>query len=604
MWQPAVGITSGVCVSIRAHNRLSVLAQELRQPIESTLPLSGSGLTGDRCFSLSDCRDGRNCLGRGDPGGENVTVCRASRRPCVCMPAELMECSSTSGCDSSDEICASIFFQKQSIFSYWLGNDSEIMRLSPICMSPSIPKLGRVVPVSSLSLIDNLLEFRIASIQHPVPFDPTAIQTSLNMTLDKPPFSVPPLSQFNSFTTNELANDFIGGILSLLVVALLRRIFRGLIYFFSGIHHNGYSAFIIFSRLASFRHILRLFKRREPFGDFSRRQEAQEFGFGVRTILFPIAALAGLYIAELVTIIAGTQVRSEYIAEQNFDPKLSVVGDTQRPRWEDDVRSDCDDFFVPIRGLFEAGKVLKCVSEVPPDRFILLRGAIRLSVFYFSGESRFDIFSANGSAVGIELSTFVVSKSRVFMRTMPLRPDLQSEAELKYFLNVMLNGVRRRLKYDELDVRHTLWRRGEDSGANEVSDGTFFDHFHEFNVSAEMIGKALRAELRDMDLELNSTGKPWVFRRSHTFEQMEPAMAVVRHHRIANAWLLIALVLVSMIQIIVNARATHFDEVAFVAMRELMGEDCLLGPLVTDGVVGKEVDLRKEGGKPSNEGDQ
>ncbi|KAI0558482.1 hypothetical protein FGB62_207g011 [Gracilaria domingensis] len=190
------------------------------------------------------------------------------------------------------------------------------------------------------------------------------------------------------------------------------------------------------------------------------------------------------------------------------------------------------------------------------------------------------------------------------MQTMPLRPDLQSEAELKYLLNVMLNGVRRRLEYDQLDLRHRWWDRTELLGSKLSSDAIYFDHFYEFNASVEMIGAALKEELRFMDLDLNSTGKPWVFRRSHTFEQIEPLMAVVRQYRIANSWLLIALVIVCITQFVVNSNVTHFEEVAFVAMKELMGADCVLGPLVTDDVVAREVDLRKGCDTTVNEGHQ
>ncbi|PXF39727.1 hypothetical protein BWQ96_10565 [Gracilariopsis chorda] len=287
-------------------------------------------------------------------------------------------------------------------------------------------------------------------------------------------------------------------------------------------------------------------------------------------------------------------MRSQHFAEQNFDPKISVVRGAQRPRRVDNLWSDCDDFFVSTRGLFESGKVLKCVSEVR-DQLTPYKANIKLSVRYYSGDTIFDIHSRNGSYKTIDLSTFLLSKGGVRFRTMPFRPDLSSEPELKHLLNGILNGVRRRLGYSELDTRHTLWAGKELEGASEVAEEIIFYHFHDWNDSAETIATAFMAELRYMDLVLNSTGLPWVFTRPYTFEQMNPAIAVVKQYRIAHGWLLIALVLVILIQFVVNTRVTHFDEVAFLAMKELMGEDCVLGPLAADGVVGAEVDLREVG---------
>ncbi|PXF39677.1 hypothetical protein BWQ96_10624 [Gracilariopsis chorda] len=475
-----------------------------------------------------------------------------------------------------------------------MDDDYETMRTRALCLSPFLREYEQVVPVSTLLLMGNLSELPIASIQHPVPFDPTSLQTFLNVSSNTPPFSASSLSLFNSFTTNDLANDFTGGILSLIVVAQLHRIFKGLIYFFPGVHNRGYSSYVVFSRLASFRYLFRLFTRREPFGERSQHREEEEFGYSLKTILFPLTALALLYIAELVTIIAGTTMRSQHFAEQNFDPKISVVRGAQRPRRVDNLWSDCDDFFVSTRGLFESGKVLKCVSEVR-DQLTPYKANIKLSVRYYSGDTIFDIHSRNGSYKTIDLSTFLLSKGGVRFRTMPFRPDLSSEPELKHLLNGILNGVRRRLGYSELDTRHTLWAGKELEGASEVAEEIIFYHFHDWNDSAETIAAAFMAELRYMDLVLNSTGLPWVFTRPYTFEQMNPAIAVVKQYRIAHGWLLIALVLVILIQFVVNTRVTHFDEVAFLAMKELMGEDCVLGPLAADGVVGTEVDLREVG---------
>ncbi|KAI0557578.1 hypothetical protein FGB62_286g01 [Gracilaria domingensis] len=306
-------------------------------------------------------------------------------------------------------------------------------------------------------------------------------------------------------------------------------------------------------------------------------------------------AITLLYVVEFVTIVAATQIRLEFYSEQSFDPKISAVQNVQRPRKNDNVRSDCDDFFIPTRGLVESGKVLKCVSEVDEEPHFG-KGYISMSVLYYSGRTLFDIHSSNGSAARVELSTFLQSKSRVNMRTMPFRPDLADEHERKHLLNSIANGVRRRLQHKELDARHTLWSERRSLGSGGVLQTMDFEHYYQWNDSLETIKTALTEELRYMDLVLNSTGKPWVFRRRFTFEQMNAAMAVVKQYRIDIGWLASSLVILSITLFVMNSNVTHFDEIAFVAMKELMGEDCVLGPLVTDGRLGRDVDLREGDG--------
>ncbi|KAI0561850.1 hypothetical protein FGB62_70g03 [Gracilaria domingensis] len=182
------------------------------------------------------------------------------------------------------------------------------------------------------------------------------------------------------------------------------------------------------------------------------------------------------------------------------------------------------------------------------------------------------------------------------MRTMPFRPQIMSESERNLLLNGILNGVRRRLGYRELDARRTLWAGSTHFSLSGLVESVDFIHFHDWNdsVTSQMITTALIAELRYLDLVLNSTGEPWVFRRALTIEQLSPSIAVVKSYSIDHGWLLIATVLATVIQFLVNSRVTHFEEVAFVAMKELMGEDCVLGPLAAGSEAGMDVDLLQE----------
>ncbi|KAI0560167.1 hypothetical protein FGB62_123g015 [Gracilaria domingensis] len=219
-----------------------------------------------------------------------------------------------------------------------------------------------------------------------------------------------------------------------------------------------------------------------------------------------------------------------------------------------------------------------------------------LTVSYETGETTFYFSSSTGNSASVDLSVFLRTKGGVNMRTMPFRPEIMGEAERNLLLNGILNGVRHRLGYRELDARHKLWAGTTSLTISGVVYFVDLIHFHDWNdsVTPQMITAALIAELRYLDLVLNSTGKPWVFSRGLTFEQLSPSIAVVKRYSIAHGWLLIATVLVTVIQFLVNSRVTHFEEVAFVAMKELMGADCVLGPLAANSEAGTDVELLEE----------
>ncbi|KAI0565195.1 hypothetical protein FGB62_21g214 [Gracilaria domingensis] len=146
---------------------------------------------------------------------------------------------------------------------------------------------------------------------------------------------------------------------------------------------------------------------------------------------------------------------------------------------------------------------------------------------------------------------------------MPFRPDLMNKYDQITFLNGVMNAVRSRLGYEKEDIRHQYG----------------FGYRPNWNLSTETIVDAMIWGLRDLDLVLNSSGQPWIYTAPYTFERVNPLMAVVKPFRVPHGWLTIAAVVVTAIHVIVNSFVTNFDDVAYPAMKEIIGEDCLLGPL-------------------------
>ncbi|KAI0563481.1 hypothetical protein FGB62_39g019 [Gracilaria domingensis] len=310
-----------------------------------------------------------------------------------------------------------------------------------------------------------------------------------------------------------------------------------------------------------------------------------------RRILFPIVALAVLFLAEFATILAGTDNRREYYAEQNFDPVVAAVNGTPVPRVQDRFSEYCDDFFVPTRGIFRSGKVLKCVKPVSVDAFLGATNLITVDVLYGSGRTIFMIYSQNGTFTAVELSTYVRSEGGVKLRTMPFRPDLMNKYDRITFLNSVMNGVRSRLGLEKEDIRRELWSSNADRSASGRVDTYSFGYRPNWNMSMEKILDAMIWGLRDLNLVLNSSGQPWIYTGPYAFERVNPMMAVVKPFRVPHGWLTLAAVVVTAIHAIVNSFVTHFDDVAYLAMKELIGEDCLLGPLAEGNSESAEVEI-------------
>ncbi|KAI0557700.1 hypothetical protein FGB62_271g025 [Gracilaria domingensis] len=566
LWDPLRGLVSGVCLSQR-------LAQGFANPVLKeplALPSRTNGRTGDRCFLQSDCSGERSC----------VTVLRArgatrrflatpaqTKHTCVCAPLTFIRCSSIDDCNDPVEICASVTSNLESN-----SNSGALIMLPPLCLSAALARNQNVTLVSDLSSNFSALNISTENISYPREQNDTTFNAS-ELSTARPAFSVPAVSVFNSFTTNEIINDYIVGMLSLIILSQIRNILSGIIYATPGIHQRGYSSYIVFSRLLSFRHLFSLITGREPYTQHgSTSLNVLKPGVNFRLALLPFLALTMLYVVELATIVFGSQLRQNYSAEQYFDPVLSIVKEIPRPRAR--RNENCDDFFVPTRGLQMRGEVLKCV-EVSTDKWDLLpyKNLIQFSVSINPTWTSVHIFDQHGESSAVEVSTYIVSVSGNRFQTIPIHLDKMSDIRRKQFLNGFLNGVRLRLGKDPLHPDLTLWSPSRDIVAS------IYGHVHGWNDSTISITNAVISELRQMDLALNSSGMPWVFESPDIIKQMNPWMAVVRSPWIAHSWLLILAAVVTTVNVIMNTFATHFDEVAYTAMKEIIGDVSVLGPL-------------------------
>ncbi|KAI0557552.1 hypothetical protein FGB62_290g05 [Gracilaria domingensis] len=295
--------------------------------------------------------------------------------------------------------------------------------------------------------------------------------------------------------------------------------------------------------------------------------------------------------AEVSTILAATDAREESYADKNFDPVISVPTGPLRPRVEVRSNTYCDDFFVPIRGVFENGKVLKCVTPRVRSPTEDVFNCIRVVMLYGSGRTMFEMYSQNGSFAAVELSTSVVSKSGETLKTMPFRPDLMSDQERVRLLNGILNRIATKLGHAEVETSRNLWSVQVFKGSGGKLESMDLLHRLDWSDPLESITQAVTSGLRELDLVLNSSGEPWVYTMPYTFERRNALMAITKPYRLCHGWLVLMAFLLTGIHIAVNSWVTHFDDVAYVAMKELLGEDCILGPLVEVEVHSKDVDL-------------
>lgn len=543
----------------------------------SMSPHIGLGLTGDRCFMQSHCRGARSCLGHAafPQDIHNISTCYSSIFPCVCTPLNFELCSPTSDCADKGETCAILLFDLYRTYSF-LRQEHVQAQLASICLTQALNRSEHVLLINSTSPSDVSTK-TLATLLDPTPVSRTESGFLKRSAIQ--PFSARPLSRFNSLTTNDLANDFISGITTLIILIQISSLIRGFMYSSSSICQSGYNRYIAFSRFYAFRNLARLIRVEEPIPN-PREQASQ--GMALRSryqrAILPLLALVVLYVAEIGAIISGTQVRDEITSATNFDPVVALADGTNRRHQKRKFDDNCDDFFIPVRGMQETGRVLKCVQKVSDWEAPPFASGISMVAMHSEGRVSFQVCSQNRSCLYADIRTLLRGVGGRSAQTMPLRADL-SEQTTTTLLDGILNRMRSRLGYPPLGRNLTLWTGSRSLGSQNQTQFMEFGHRHDFTESADAVLDALMAELRALDLVLNSSGPPWVFQGPYKFEPVVMTMAVVKRFRVSQGALLIVALVVTIFHIAVNSFLTHFEDVAYIAMKDLIGDDCLLGPL-------------------------
>ncbi|PXF43476.1 hypothetical protein BWQ96_06769 [Gracilariopsis chorda] len=187
--------------------------------------------------------------------------------------------------------------------------------------------------------------------------------------MSRAPFSVEPVSTFNRFSTDEMINAYIGGAIVLVILVELSNIFRAVLYGTRALDKRAINRYSIFERLADMRHLSTLLTGRESPAHYHTDrapniiQQNAPISRNFWVLCVPTLAAVLLLSAEFASIYAGTTTPSPITANTNFDPLLALSTTARRTS----QGNGCDDFFVPSRGVRQAAKVLKCItnSSVP-----------------------------------------------------------------------------------------------------------------------------------------------------------------------------------------------------------------------------------------------
>lgn len=567
-WRTIYGVKSGICTSSHAYQHRPLFI--LHEPLAKQPPRRG-GTTGDLCILHSDCEGSRSCRGISLHG--NITGCELASSPCVCVPSEFTVCVSATAdqqaCPKfSNEICQTIQLP------------SSKRQLQPLCLTRTLLQSDRVSNLTSPRAFASFVALQ-QNANRPSTRRPPPVNEN------RPSFSVPALSTFESFTTDDLTNDFICDIASLIILICIANLVRGSMYAFSGIRKSRYNMYIIFSRLSRMRNLFQLLSAREQ-GVWaqlrSRSRTAVKRNY--KALFLPLLAVAVLYTGEIGAIVAGTEVRTAFKSDNAFDPRIALVHPLRPPvhRRQDSDNPNCDDFFVAQRGLRRSGKVLKCVEENASPECQPYRQVVQLSVRFGSGKITFQVHSADGACAELDLSIILRSIQGIEGRAMAFRPDLMSDGDTRVLLNGIMNRVRAQLRSAEIGVKSDVWSLQEYRGSNGRLVEIEMYHKHELPHGVKVLKEKLNETLREMDLVLNSTGAPWVFYAPYEFRKnAELVMATSKRPYISHGALVIAAVLIMVAHAILNTMLTYFDEVAYVAMKEIIGDDCVLGPLASNG---------------------
>eukprot|EP00178_Gracilaria_changii_P027753 TRINITY_DN912_c0_g2_i3.p2 TRINITY_DN912_c0_g2~~TRINITY_DN912_c0_g2_i3.p2 ORF type:complete len:449 (-),score=45.77 TRINITY_DN912_c0_g2_i3:1209-2555(-) len=394
------------------------------------------------------------------------------------------------------------------------------------------------------------------------------------------PFSTTPTSVFNRIATDDISNDVIHGILALIIVVELGNICQAIIYATPTLQRNAVYRYITYhrARTLNFLHIpttsswfAKGRQHRQPFAERAGTFRKRNYG-----LLFTSWAVAGgLIVAEFIVIIIGTSVFTTVTAGTTFfDPKLGLTETSYR---KVGTRPDCDDFFVPSRGIYKASAVLKCVTSTEEDTAtgasappepdsISMQTDINDNVHSFVIES-----NSVGKVTTATLSIFIRTIGQGEVHVAPFRWDINLSNTTAVFrrvvegtLNRSIPSFERRIKYESVIVGAT----------------TIVYEAESFREPHNVLARSLVSQLRRMDIVLNSTSAPWAFVRGKTYEKRaDIVVGVMVSNRVSQGLIAIIAGLLVLLRILVNVFFSSFDDVMYIVMKDVIRDDCVLGPL-------------------------
>lgn len=408
------------------------------------------------------------------------------------------------------------------------------------------------------------------------------------------------VTRFNRFIDNEIGNAFLGGFIVLVILVDLSNIADTIMYGRRTICKSALDRYIIYKRISSMRGLIRLFRGCEwtqrDLSFTTQKSECPEISIKITNtssaihhtgrldrqsyplpnvkrkyskLVIPCLIKVLLLLVEALTIFAGTTVSRSVSGHACFDPKVAFPTSTRKR----DGLPLCDNYFLEARGQEKGGDVRKCLdvrSRSPP--YPNAKQGISLYIDETAGVSLFNIATGKQSSssniiVSIELMTLGEGRQRVAF----LRPDLNSSYALEFF-NTLMMQLFENLQIEPVSKSSELLLHQNGAHELHISLGP--------ETSYAKVEVELLSLLRGLDLVLNSTGPPWVLGTDGKFSQRpDIVMAIVAYNRVDHGVLIVVAVLLVILRIIVNSHYSSFDDVAYIGLKEVIKDDCLLGPM-------------------------
>lgn len=395
-------------------------------------------------------------------------------------------------------------------------------------------------------------------------------------SLSLPPFSVPNVSLFNSLVGNEVGNSLISGAIITFILIQLSLICNTLIQF-SPKHHlllKSFDRHQIFSRLSQFRNLGSLFKIHDYHAFNPSLDDTPQYSqLHYSRMIFPFFVFLCLFAAEFATILAGTSRRHVFLSHSNFDPVLAVP--TKKPAPRRNASSSCENFFISSRGVLQEGHVLKCIKQTSQSRTFEATDSIIAAVNYEENSLLFSVTSID-IVDAFHISVKIRSIDGGSFETMPFR--LERNDQTNPLHDSVINGVRKKLHYHPLQKPE--WKKQIFFNQNGGGRRVIYSHTHNITLPHQDISASLLSEMQNLELVLNSSGPPWVFSQESKYETRKNlVMAITGARRVPHGVLLIILVVTFVTQTFLCRFCGEFEKNSYIAIKEIIGDDCVLGPL-------------------------